>query len=220
MAALALCNHDDMRARSSSHKDWQFRDATTPSGDELLQTILKYELISLWRAHAVLFVLTQNSRLPKSGSRAWKPDHLVGTLEPRSSLMLVSTMCRIRCDWVHGKMKPEEHSPHQQSSFEVCVCVWVCVCVCVREIDVEAPADFWPLTTLCWRFYPEAKCKSLQHCRERTWSLKGYKWVCICCWVCIMMWANNNTKKLICWLLNGPSDGCNYVISCMSSFVI
>lgn len=104
-----------------------------------------------------LFALDQNSRLPKSGSGAWKPDLLVGTLEPRSSLMLVSTMCRIRCDWsdwVHGKIKPEEHSPHQQSSFEVCVRV----CIWEREIDVEAPADFWPLTTLlCWRFYPEAK---------------------------------------------------------------
>ncbi len=108
----------------------------------------------------------------------------------------------------------------------VCACACVCVCVCVRErerereIDAEAPADFWPLTTLCWRFYPEAKCKSLQHCRERTWSLKGYEWVCICCWVCVMMWANNNTKKLMCRVPNGHSDGCNYVISCMSSFVI
>lgn len=147
-----------------------------------------------------LFVLDQNSRLPKSGSGAWKPDILVGTLESRSSLMLVSTMCRIRCDWsdwVHGKIKPEEHSPHQQSSFEVCVCA----CASMRERD-------WYWST-CWllavnnlavleilsRSKTAAKFTSLQHCRERTGSLKGYEWVCICCWVCVMMWANNNTKN-------------------------
>ncbi len=144
-----------------------------------------------------LFVLDQNSRLPKSGSGAWKPDILVGTLEPRSSLMLVSTMCRIRCDWsdwVHGKIKPEEHSPHQQSSFEVCVCA----CVYMRERD-------WCWST-CWllainnlavleilsRFYPVHITSALQ--RENR-NLKGYEWVCICCWVCVMMWANNNTKN-------------------------
>jgi len=51
----------------------------------------------------------------------------------------------------------------------------VCVCVTEREIDVEAPADFWPLTALlCWRFYPRVKQQLSAHhfsTTERTGSV-------------------------------------------------
>lgn len=57
-------------------------------------------------------------------------------------------------------------------------------CVCVtdreREIDGEAPADFWPLTALlCWRFYPREKQQLSAHHFSTTERMRSIISMCV-----------------------------------------